>query len=326
MEFRTKVDIPKASFSISHDDKLLLAGSCFTENIGDYLHLSRIKTYINPFGIIYNPYSIFKSLKRIAGTEYYSANDLLKLDELYVSPDHHGSFSGTDKEHVLENINAEIDAANQFFMESNFLVITAGTSFIYTHKERKQIVANCHKIPGSAFEKRLLSIEEIVRSFEEIKNLLKDKKILFTISPVRHWRDGAIENQQSKSILFEAIRQIILKNENCFYFPAYEIVMDELRDYRFYEADMIHPNAIAVQYIWHRFGETYFSEETKAINKRLEAIHLLLQHRVKHTNTKAESDFRRHVQKTIEVFKKDYPGIEPVLFPSDASSKIGNSI
>ena len=156
----------------------------------------------------------------------------------------------------------------------------------------------------------LLSIDEIKAAFNAVKTQLKDKTVLFTVSPVRHWRDGALENQRSKSILIESIHQLIAENGNCFYFPAYELMMDELRDYRFYAEDMLHPNAVAVKYIWQRFAETYFSEQTQQINAQLEKIHLLLQHRIKNADTQAQATFEQKIQTTIAAFKSKYPDIE----------------
>ena len=310
MDFTTKVNIPKSPFDITHKDKLLLLGSCFTENIGHFLNNHQFKIAVNPSGIIYNPVSIFNSLQKVIDKCFYNENDLLQHQELYISLDHHGCFSSTDKQKVIGNINAKIEQSSNIFNDSKYIIITFGTSFVYHHKEQNKIVANCHKIPNTQFEKRLLTINEIVESFKNIHSKLKDKKILFTVSPVRHWRDGAMENQRSKSILIESIHQIIEQHDNCFYFPAYEIVMDELRDYRFYTEDMLHPNVVAVKYIWQRFVETYFNDETKNINKKLEKLNLLLQHKVKHENTLEEENFNQQKIKMIADFKNEYPNLE----------------
>ncbi len=313
MEFTTKVNIQKSPFDITHNDKLLLLGSCFTENIGNYLNRFQFKTSINPFGIIYNPLSIFNSLEKVINNNLYQENNLIKYQDLFLSLDHHGVFSGMDKIDVLRNINESIDASHRVFNSSKYIIITLGTSFVYNHLSLKKIVANCHKIPNKEFEKRLLSINEIVTSFGNIKNNLQYKKIIFTVSPVRHWRDGAVENQRSKSILIESIHQIISKNPNCFYFPAYEIMMDELRDYRFYNEDMLHPNTVAIKYIWQRFEETYFTDKTNFLNKKIEKINLLLQHKIKNENTTEYKNFAIQKQNAIQEFKTNYPEIEVVF-------------
>lgn len=309
MEFTTKINITKSPFEITHEDDVLLCGSCFTENIGKYLNDFQFKTLINPFGIMYNPVSIFNSLDRIVHKKLYTEDDLLLHHELYISLDHHGEFSATHKLEVLNHINSNIEQAHAFYKASKYLIITLGTSLVYKHIEKNKVVANCHKIPNTAFNKIFLSVDEIVKDFNKIAAFLQDKKIVFTVSPVRHWRDGAVENQRSKSILIESIHQIMAQNNNCFYFPAYEIMMDELRDYRFYAEDMIHPNTVAVKYIWQKFSETYFSEYTSKINKRIEKINLLLQHKIKNKNTKEQFQFEEKIKNTIQEFKQDFPNV-----------------
>lgn len=310
MEFRTKIKIPKSSFSIAHQDKILLMGSCFAENIGEYLRNYGFKVNVNPFGIVYNPISIFSNLNALIEKKIYTQNDLSKRNELYFSFDHHGSFSETSKDKILAAINEQIEIANLHLSDSKFIFITPGTSYVYKHTAQNKIVANCHKIPNTEFEKRLLTIEEIIEAFNLIKDKLKDKTVLFTVSPVRHWRDGAMENQRSKSILIESIHRIIAQNKNCFYFPAYEIMMDELRDYRFYEEDMIHPNAVAVKYIWEQFATTYFNDTTAEINKQISKGRLMYAHRTKHSDTAEEEDFTKQKLQFSETFKTRFPDIE----------------
>lgn len=310
MEFRTKIKIPKSSFSITHQDKILLMGSCFTENIGEYLCDYGFKINVNPFGIVYNPISIFSNLNALIEKKTYTENDLSKKNELYLSFDHHGSFSGINKDKILAAVNEQIETANLHLSNSKFIFITPGTSYVYKHIAQDKIVANCHKIPNIEFEKRLLTIEEIIEAFNLIKDKLKDKIILFTVSPVRHWRDGAVENQRSKSILIESIHRIIAQNKNCFYFPAYEIMMDELRDYRFYEEDMIHPNAVAVKYIWEQFALTYFDYTTAEINKQISKGRLMYAHRTKHSDTAEEEDFTKQKLQFSEEFKTRFPDVE----------------
>lgn len=310
MEFRTKISIEPSANLISHANKGLLVGSCFTENIGNLLLQHQFQVYQNPHGIIYNPVSIFNSIAEVAATRKYTEEDLLLNNELYVSLNHHGNFSGMEKAHVLKGINQEIEKAHAHFNASDFIIITLGTSFVYEYLELQKIAANCHKIPNSKFAKRLLTIPEIVDSYATIQSYLHNKKIIFTVSPVRHWRDGAVENQRSKSILVESIHQVIDTYSNCSYFPAYEIMMDELRDYRFYEKDMLHPNTVAVEYIWQRFSETYFSASTQQINQQIAKINLLLQHRIKHENTNEQKQFNASVEKAIEKFKEEFPAVK----------------
>ncbi len=310
MEFSTKITITPSSNLISHQHNLWLIGSCFTENIGNLLKQHQFQTYQNSHGIIYNPISIFKAINEVDNNKKYAEKDLLQNNELYVSLNHHGKFSGLEINTVLSAINNEIEIANTHFKKSDFVVITLGTSFVYEFVEEQKIVANCHKIPNTKFTKRLLKIEEIVGAFDSIQSSLKDKIIIFTVSPVRHWRNGAVENQRSKSILIESIHQIIVQHSNCFYFPVYEIMMDELRDYRFYEKDMLHPNSVAVEYIWQRFSETYFSAFTQTLNQQIAKINLLMQHRIKHENTNEQKQFEVLLKNTIEKFKQENPDLK----------------
>lgn len=309
MEFRTKINIPVSNVNISHQDKILLAGSCFTENIGKYLLRNKFDAALNPFGILYNPVSLFKSIERIASNYVYTESDLIHFNELYISLEHHGQFSGIDKQQVLQRINDTIKTANNHFNASNIVIITLGTAWVYNYKAANSIVANCHKIPNKNFDKKILAVDEVLAAFETSLPFLKNKQVIFTVSPVRHWRDGAIENQQSKSILITAIHQLHKQYDFISYFPSYEILMDELRDYRFYERDMLHPNDIAIQYIWELFSETYFSVETRQLNTQIEKLNLFMDHRIKQSNTKEEQEHKSKIQQELNNFKISHPEI-----------------
>jgi hypothetical protein len=317
MEFRKTIQISKPSFQITHQDGILLMGSCFTENIGERLKYYGFNVIINPFGIIYNPVSIFRNLGSITRRKHYTENDLLMRNELHISLDHHGKYSDTDKERLLNAINSEIELTNKSLSACKCIIFTLGTSFVYHHMGTGRIAANCHKLPNTRFERHLLSINEIKTAFVSIKSDLNDKIILFTVSPVRHWKDGAVQNQRSKSILIESIHEIIEENDNCYYFPAYEIMMDELRDYRFYDEDMLHPNKTAVNYIWERFSQTYFEETTQEILTKIHKLRLMLQHRIKHSNTAEQEDFEKQKRFQIESFRKSHPDIKIDPIPSE---------
>lgn len=317
MDFRKIVPISKPPFQITHQDGVLLMGSCFTENIGEKLKHYGFNTTNNPFGIIYNPLSIFQNLNTIIQRKHYTEKDLLIRNERYISLDHHGKYSDTDKDSLLHTINSGVEQTNKSFSGYRYIIFTLGTSFVYKHLETGRIAANCHKIPNTAFEKRLLRIDEIKTAFDSVKNSLKDKIILFTVSPVRHWRDGAIENQRSKSILTESIHQLMEENSNCYYFPAYEIMMDELRDYRFYEEDMLHPNKTAVNYIWERFCQAYFEEPTMDILTKIHKLRLMFQHRIKHSDTAEQENFKKQKKIQTTAFKKNFPAINIDFSPSE---------
>lgn len=310
MEFFTKVKIPDYPFRISHKDRIVLMGSCFTENIGEQLKNYGFPITLNPFGIIYNPISIFGNFKSVIENKKYTAEELLYFNELYISLDHHGKFSGLHLQEVLKDINDAICKAHLDFITSKFIVFTLGTATIYHHKKQNRVVANCHKLPGTVFEKHLTTIEAVKNAYNQIKSHLADKTVLFTVSPVRHWRDGAIQNLRSKSILLESIHQLVDENDNCYYFPAFEIMMDELRDYRFYADDMLHPNNTAIKYIWERFSNSCFDEKTITINAAIEQLNLLLQHRIKNKGTQAEIAFEDKIKSEVAAFRNKYPEVD----------------
>jgi len=267
MKFRTEVEIPNSETKIEIEDQIFSIGSCFATEISDLLQTGQIQTLNNPFGTIFNPFSINNSIKRLHDARYYSEEDLISFNEEVISLDHHTSFNSRFLHQTLDKINSKIEEGNRFLQNTNWVLITYGTSFIYEFLPKKKLVANCHKIPGKYFEKRLLTHLELTDSIYETIVNLKDitnpnVQILFTVSPVRHTKDGFVENSLSKSKLITAIHEILPQFENCQYLPVYEILMDDLRDYRFYKEDLIHPNSQAINYIWEKFGNAYFSDET----------------------------------------------------------------
>lgn len=284
MKFRTEVDIKESQEKIEIEDSVFSIGSCFATEISDLLSQGQLKTFNNPFGTIFNPFSINKAIARIHDSQFYKEEDLISYDDEFISLDHHTQFDTRYSHQTLEKINIQIEKSNTFLQDCKFVIITFGTSFIYEFEPKKKLVANCHKIPQKYFTKRFLNHLELTDSiYETITNLKdicpKDVQILFTVSPVRHTKDGMVENQLSKSKLITAIHEMILQFDNCFYLPIYEILMDDLRDYRFYKEDMIHPNSQAVQYIFEKFGNAYFSDETKTFITENFKIFKSLQHR-----------------------------------------------
>ncbi len=223
-------------------------------------------TSVNPFGILYNPASISKSIQTILNFKQYDASDLFEYQGLYHSFDHHGKFSGSSPEKVVEKINKEVKDANDYLKDATILIITFGTAFAYSLKSTDTVVSNCHKLPEKTFNRKRLGINEIVENWKVLINQLKQYnpalKLMFTVSPIRHWKDGAHENQLSKSTLLLAIDELTNQYPHCCYFPSYEIMMDELRDYRFYAGDMLHPSDLAIEYIWEKFSYTFFEKST----------------------------------------------------------------
>ncbi len=309
--FRTEIKLQTFDFDINYQTKIMFAGSCFTENIGNKLAELKFNVNINPFGIIYNPVSLAKSLDFIVDKRKFSNNDLIFFNEYWHSFYHHGKFSETDKNKVLKNINKSISEANKFIYNADILFITLGTAWVYEFSETKEIVANCHKIPGNKFNKKLLTETEIVNNLnytvEKIKKHNKKLKIIFSISPVRHLKDGFSENFLSKAILRTAVNEICRQNNDVFYFPAYEILIDDLRDYRFYASDMVHPNEAATEYIFNLFKNAFFDKETLTVSEEIKKINLMKQHRIFDTGTEQFEKFISSALKKISETEKKYP-------------------
>jgi len=282
MKFRTELPVPKYPLQISYRDNILLLGSCFSDHIGTFLTNHRFSVLSNPFGTLFNPVSIANALKMTMNPDLFTENYCYYFDNHHVSFAHHGSFSHPDENLFKKQIIEQFLITKTFLQKTNILFLTFGTAYCYQFKERDLMVANCHKIPNTKFEKFRLTIDEIVRLYQEIISILRSINpsihIFFTVSPVRHLGDGFHENQLSKSILHLAIEQLV-ENKNVFYFPAYEILMDDLRDYRFYAEDLCHPGENAVRYMEELFANSFFSQETKEKLKEIEKENKMLNHR-----------------------------------------------
>lgn len=307
MNFFLNTPAKKSIINITQQDAILLIGSCFTENIGEKLLNSKFNVNINPFGIIYNPISIANSLTRIVNNQLYTEQELTEHHKKWFSFDHHGSFSSFNKAACLAKINNEITCAHQHLQETKTIVVTLGTAWVYENIENKKLVANCHKIPSKNFTKRLLSVDEIVQSFSALANTLKNIQFIFTVSPVRHISDGLHENNISKSILHLAIHQLINKLNNCHYFGAYEMVIDELRDYRFYKEDMIHPTPQAINYVCDKFASTYFNEQTAQLNQRIEKLQQAALHRPFDFESESHQQFIKQQVLQMQQLEKEFP-------------------
>lgn len=277
MFFFTHLKLPASAIKIAHQDCILLLGSCFTESIGSLLSEHKFQTDINPFGVLYNPLSISTAIDSLLNPTVKTEKELFYHEGLYHCFTHHSSFSADSAENCLKNINNRTDIAAKNLENANRLFITFGTACVYRLKRTGEIVANCHKLPANQFNHSRLSVSDIVNVWNRLLSSLfernKELKIIFTVSPIRHWKDGAHENQLSKSTLLLAIEQIQKQYpEQISYFPAYELMMDELRDYRFYAEDMCHPSITAIQYIWKRFIETHTSHSTQQLVQEVESI------------------------------------------------------
>lgn len=284
MELNTRIVIPQPPFRISYTDNLLLLGSCFAESIGQKLSDNKFRTDINPFGTLYNPASIASAIHILKEKKQYTSTDLFMHNGLFNSWDHHSRFSFSTEKESLFTINERINYSSAFLPTTRIALITLGTRYIYRLKDSGRIVANCHKFPEKTFNRYPLKGNDIVTEcrlmIDDLKELNPDIKIIFTVSPIRHWKDGPHNNQLSKAALLLAIEQIQAEyGEAIAYFPAYEIMMDELRDYRFYADDMVHPSALAVEYIWQRFIETFVNQESVGIMKEWQDILRAINHK-----------------------------------------------
>lgn len=315
MDFRTPVIIPESTFRIDHSTKMMLLGSCFSENISTRLQEYKFLVKTNPFGIVYNPFSVAAVVKRLLSNKGFDETDLVFHDNVYQSFLHHGLFSHPDKNRCLENISRSFDEAAGFILKTDVFIITFGTAYVYKLKSTGEVVANCHKFPSSAFVRERLTIEEIVKEWSSVINAISAHhpaaKFIFTVSPIRHWKDGAHENQISKSILHLAIDRLQkMYAPTLSYFPAYEILLDELRDYRFFAEDMMHPSSVAIEYIWERFGETFFTGETIRTNSEWDQINRSLDHRPLNNQTENYRHFLKQTLQKLILFRQNHPQID----------------
>lgn len=309
MIFQTPVIISRPNFLFSYDEECMLIGSCFVENIGKMLEAYRFPTDINPFGVLYNPASIASALQRLLEQTPYGDADLFEHEGIYHSFDHHSSFSSASKKDCLQEMNERLQRSGAYLKRAGRLIITFGTAYVYHRKDTGKIVANCHKLPENLFKRTRLAVDAIVEEWspliQQLESHNKTLKILFTVSPIRHWKDGAHANQLSKSTLLLAIERLREISPSMIdYFPAYEIMMDELRDYRYYADDMLHPSPLAIQYIWERFTENYLTDETKTVLKEVTEIEKALAHKPFHPGSQAYGRFLAQTLLKMEQIRK----------------------
>ena len=313
MNLQTKISFKKKTKNnINYNSKLVLLGSCFSENIGNKLNYFKFQAHQNPFGILFHPKAIENLITNVINEKEYVPKDLIFQDERWHSFDAHSNLSSSNQEILLKKLNSSIQSTNKNLRKATHIIITLGTSWVYRFIETDAVVANCHKIPQKKFSKELLSVVEINKSLEAIISLLKSVNkninVLFTVSPVRHLKDGFIENTQSKSHLISAIHTVV-DCKNVSYFPSYEIMMDELRDYRFYSEDMIHPNKIAINYIWEKFIETWFDKNSGLIMKEIELIQKGMAHKPFNENSEKHQNFLQNLESKKEKIKTQFPFI-----------------
>jgi hypothetical protein len=315
MNFFTQFQIPKSNISIDYNSSLFLIGSCFAENIGNLLAENKFKTLTNPFGILFHPLAIERNLTEIIQNKKIDELDILFYNHQYLSLHSHSINNRDSKEKFVNNYNLLIEKSHLFLKNASHIMITYGTTWVYEYLKTNEIVANCHKLPSSDFKKKILDIDEIKNSIDNTIQILQEFnptiKIIFTISPVRHLKDGFMENTLSKSLLICALYENI-KYKNAIYsiFPAYEIMLDELRDYRFYNNDYLHPNPLAIEYIWEKFSNLYFSDNTKNTIKKVQKINKDLKHKSFDQTSEKHKNFLNQLQKKISILAHENPNIK----------------
>ena len=295
MDFRLEFDPPSLSKKIDLDEKIMLVGSCFTEHVYNYLVASKFQAIQNPNGILFNPISIANALNRYIDNTLISSDELFEHNGLWNHWDFHSNLSCTTREESLHRMNETINVANSFLKQAQWLIVTLGSGYIY-ERQGGDIVANCHKMPVSGFIKRMLDPEEIVSTYttiiEELKKFNHNINIIFTISPVRHLRDGFVENNRSKSVLIHAVDKLTRIHEHIHYFPSYELVVDDLRDYRFYAEDMVHPNYLATRYVWEKFCVAAINGRSREVMKELDQLNMAFQHKPLHPDSAEHRKFK----------------------------------
>jgi len=321
MDFRTILDIKTFAQRIHYGQKMLLTGSCFTEHISRYLTESKFNTLENPNGILFNPVSIADAIVGYIEQRKYSKEDLFNFNESWNSWDHHSRFSHYDAVAAVQQINEAQQQAHEFLKTADWLIVTLGSAFayewigndvlLYPPSRRSIVVANCHKVAADKFRKRLLTVEEVLTALDHVMHrifLFNAKiKIIFTISPVRHLRDGFIENNKSKAVLIQAIHHIVEKFEKLYYFPAYELVIDDLRDYRFYAEDMVHPNYMATDYVWEKFTAACIDPSCYNLMKEMQKINAAINHRAFNPDSAAHQQFLQTHFKKVQALQQQYP-------------------
>jgi GSCFA family len=314
MDFHLSFPIPTFTEKINYSSSLLFIGSCFAENIGQRMGNYKFNVQINPNGVLYNPASIAIALRRIIANEAINDSELIFANDCWNSWEYHSRFSKPDKVQCLSEINNSIKKSHQTLQQTEWLFITFGSAFVYQLNSNGELVGNCHKIPQKEFTKKLLTVAEIISDYTKLLNELtainNNLKVVFTVSPVRYIRDGVVENNISKARLTEAVHDLVAGNNNAFYFPAYELVIDDLRDYRFYKSDLVHPNDQAISYVFEKLMDATFDEETKKLFEKIKDIITAKEHRPFNTETNSHQQFKALYLNRCNEIQKSYPFLD----------------
>jgi hypothetical protein len=312
--FRTVMPVKKSPAMISHRTALLCIGSCFARHIGMRLETNRFPVTCNPTGILFNPLSIEITLRRLLENRRFGKEDLVFRDDCWHGFEHHSDFSGSDRDLVLASMNESFDRAAEAFCRADVLMLTFGTAAVYRHVQTDRVVANCHKMPHTEFERRLVPSAEIAglykKLFADLLARRPELRIVLTVSPVRHLRDDPHENSVSKARLIDAVFELESQFKQVSYFPAWEIMMDDLRDYRFYDEDMVHPNIVATEYIWERFYESAIADRSREFIREFEPVVKAMQHRIQDKDSSTARSFMARHREFVAVLKDRYPEID----------------
>lgn len=315
MKLFTEVKVQSKEPKIDYYSEIFLIGSCFVNNIGEKLDYYQFQNYRNPFGIVFHPVAISKFLQRCAQGYIFSETDVLNFNDQWLSFQSHSETSKQSKEEIISFLNQEVSKAREFISKSTHIIITLGTAWVYEKIESGEMVMNCHKIPSNQFKKRILSASEIKKSYQEIiasiRKVNPNAEIIFTISPIRHIKDGLVENNRSKGLLISTLHEFLENVEGgVSYFPAYEIVMDELRDYRFYNEDLVHPSTTAIEIVWNKFLITWISQLSVKIMEDVEAVQKGLLHKPFNEDSKHYKAFKRDLENKINTLKMKFPHMD----------------
>lgn len=316
MKLQTSIPLKKQTKNlIDYQSKVFLLGSCFVENIGDKLSYFKFQSHQNPFGVLFHPKAIETLVERAIKEDEYTEDDVFFNNEQWHCFDAHSQLSNTSKNTLLTVLNNQLVVTKQQIKEASHIVITLGTAWVYKHCESNTVVANCHKVPQSNFTKELLSVNEITDVLRNLRHKIKDLNptvsVIFTVSPIRHIKDGFVENTRSKAHLISAIHDFIAQQQeqNNFYFPSYEIMMDELRDYRFYAEDMIHPNTTAINYIWEKFQNIWISESILKTMEEVDSIQKGMAHRPFNPRSEAHIKFLNQLEVRKDALEEKFKHI-----------------
>jgi hypothetical protein len=327
MDFMVNIDLKKLPRPICYRDRILLTGSCFTEHIGNALEVAKFSVLQNPNGILFDPASVCNSLLSYVENKQYAESDLFQLNEVWHSWRHHSRFSKIRAEDAVRMINESQQKAHDFLKIADWLIITLGSSFSYRLTElaeslkvssgRRDLmggVANCHRAPAQWFNKHLLETEETIsmldNCYQQLMEFNPDLNIIFTVSPVRHLRDGVVENNRSKARLIEAVHHMVNKHDNNYYFPAYELVIDVLRDYRFYDIDLAHPNYMATEFVLEKFSGTCIDETSQQLMQEIRKITIARNHKAFQPATLAHQQFLMTHFEKVKALQEKYPFLD----------------